>query len=285
MTIYPDKSSTNTLRSEGEVDEYYKRKVQEALSKKRVIIIAGSVFALATLAPIIILAINAGLFLVAGGGLLLSGMFAWIRIPYWITKQENKVNELIMQEKNRHLAQLKEEAKRNPIEQADNDYLLRNKKHDSFKAALVVVGGKVESFRTKLEKMKKDNPTYDLSKEVKTLEKMELFYNNRMDRLKLARQKLDAFKTKIDEARVKWNFTLEANAAISAMNLVDQNTYINEILTEVSFDTVQQEYASIFAQLEVDAAEMSSRNLKFDDQEIEIPNLEIDEFSSITNKG
>ena len=57
---------------------------------------------------------------------------------------------------------------------------------------------------------------------------------------------------------------MAANVAIRAMNATDQETKINEILTEVAFDSVQQEFDAVFARLDVDAAEINAtRALEF----------------------
>lgn len=160
---------------------------------------------------------------------------------------------------NRLLAARKREARKNPIEQAENEYLRRSQQYQAFRAALEKIGGMVANFGSKLERTRREKPNYDLRAETEAYEKMKLFYQNRKDRLVKADQLLDAFKEKIEEARTKWEFQLEANAAIRAMNVTDKEAKINEILTEVAFDSVQQEFNTVFAKLDVDAAEISGQ--------------------------
>jgi hypothetical protein len=126
------------------------------------------------------------------------------------------------------------------------------------------IGGKVGAFKSKLDKTKKERPKYDLLQETAAYERMKEFYDNRKVRLETAFVKLAQFHDKIEEANTKWEFQLAANEAIRAMNATDQETKINEILTEVAFDSVQQEFDAVFARLDVDAAEINaSRALEF----------------------
>lgn len=268
------------LRSEGEVVSYYEQVLSKQLTIKRVLFVGGSVLALVAVGSVAILAIKAGLTLLAAGAILAVGVYSLLRFPLWMLKQENKVRELIMQERNEHLARLKAEARKNPIEQAENDYLRRDKQYDAFKKAMEQIGSQVGSCRSKLEKLKADKPNYDLSEQVRAVEKMELYYNNRLDRLKQAKIKLEAFKEKIAEARTKWDFALAANAAIAVMNATDQDSRMQEILTEVSFEAVQSEFDGIFAKLDVDAAEMSTQGtLEFgSDVKIDIHDLVMDDL-------
>lgn len=268
------------LRSEGEVVSHYTQLIQKKIVAKRVVLGVGVVVILAAAVPIIILAIQSGLALLAAGGLFLGGIFSWKCVPYWMLRQENRIRELMMREQNEHLARLKAEARKNPIEQAENDYLRRSKQYQAFKAALETIGGQVKSFRTKLESTKRNNPNFDLSQEFEALKKMELFYNNRLERLGVANTKLAEFRLKINEARAKWEFALQANDAIRAMNATDQDACIQEILTEVSFDAVHQQFDSIFAKLDVDAAEISTKqSLNFgSEMTIDLPTLEINDL-------
>jgi hypothetical protein len=184
-----------------------------------------------------------------------------------------------MQEQNEQLARLKAEARKNPIEQAENEYLRRSRQYEAFKRAMEVIGGKIGAFKSRLFQTKRDKPNYDLAPETAALEKMELFYQNRKDRLEVAVVKLGQFKDKIDEARTKWEFQLAANDAIRAMNATDQEARINEILTSVSFDTVQQEFDSVFAKLDIDAAEIKGKQaLEFGQGiTIDMPVIEVPE--------
>jgi hypothetical protein len=239
-------------------------KLEKVVSSKRTLFALGSVAVLAIILPLAVAALKAGLALIAIGFLALMGVAAWKMIPRWLLTIENRERELIQQEMNRHLAALKKEAKQNPIEQAQNEYLRRSAQYEAFKAAMGIIGGKVQSFRSKLAQTKRDKPAYDLSQETAALERMTQFYTNRMERLQTAFVKLGQFKEKIEEANTKWEFQLAANDAIRAMNATDKDAKINEILTAVAFDSVQQEFDSVFAKLDVDAAELNaSKALEF----------------------
>jgi hypothetical protein len=160
---------------------------------------------------------------------------------------------------NRILAARKQEARKNPIEQAENEYLRRSQQYAAFKTALESIGAQVISLRGKLDKTRREKPNYDLRQESAACDKMELFYQDRKNRLQAAGQQLVAFKDKIDEAKTKWDFQLAANQAIRAMNATDRESKLNEILTEVAFDSVQQNFDAVFARLDVDAVEITSK--------------------------
>ncbi len=269
-----------TSRSEEQIKVQFAEELRKQLTGKRILFGVGAVVLLAAVLPLVVMAVKAGLALAAAATLAVGGLFAWKMVPYWLLKHENRIRLLIMQEQNAQLARLKAEAKKNPIETAENEYLRRSRQYEAFKKAMESIGGRVTAFGSKLSRTKSTRPTYDLSQETAAHEKMKLFYQNRMDRLQLAFRKLEEFKAKIDEANVKWEFQLDANAAIRAMNATDQEARINEILTEVSFDTVQQEFDAVFAKLDVDAAEMSARPaLEFGQGiTIDVPAMEVPEF-------
>ncbi len=154
----------------------------------------------------------------------------------------------------------KDEARKNPIEQAENDFMRRSAQVESFKQAMENIGAQVTRLKNRLDKTRREKPAYDLTEQIASYDKMQLYYNNRLQRLQLAVKAREDFKNKIDEAKTKWAFQQDANETIRAMNATDQEAKINEILTEVAFDSVQKEFDTIFAKLDVDAAEMSAQN-------------------------
>jgi hypothetical protein len=187
---------------------------------------------------------------------------------------------------NRLLATRKQEARKNPIEQAENDYLRRSEQYQVYKSAIEAIGAQVTAFRSRLEKTRREKPNYDLKQETAALEKMQLFYDNRKQRLGEANTKLILFKDKIEEARTKWDFQLEANATIRALNATDRESKINEILTEVAFDSVQREFDTIFARLDVDAAELNStKQLNFGGKDqslvLDVSKIEVPQFETV----
>src|SRR3989338_995084 len=257
MNIVP---SQGVEAQEVAVREKFAAELKKQLTIKRMLFAVGAVVGLAVIMPLAIMAVQAGLALAAVAVLGAGGFVAWKKIPRWLLTIEHREREKVQQEMNRHLAALKTEAKKNPIEQAENDYLRRSKQYEAFKRAMEMIGGKVEAFGGKLARTKKEKPNYDLSQETAAYEKMKRFYTDRILRMKEAYVKLGKFKEKIEEARTKWEFQLYANDAIRAMNATDQEAKINEILTEAAFDSVQQEFDAVFAKLDVDAAELSSQN-------------------------
>jgi hypothetical protein len=251
--------------------------IGQEVTTKRLIIGGATAGALVILAPAVLVLAKVGMIMTALGVSAVGCGVAYKWLPWIVQRTENAVIEAQNHEANRHLIALKLEAKENPIEQAQNEFMRRSTQYANFKSAMEKIGGKVTSCRTKLQKMAADRPQYDLTEQWKGLEKMETFYNNRIERMKQAYIKLQEFKAKIDEAKEKWEFQLMANDAIAAMNSTDKDALIGEILVEVAFDSVQQEFDAIFAKLDIDAAEVSAQkqldfgtDMKLDISEIEL---------------
>lgn len=269
--------------AEAAIREKFGTELQKSLTSKRLMYGGAAAVTVLVVGAVVIKILVTGIAIMALGGvaaaLAAAGVVAWKKIPRWLYTIENKEKERVQIEMNRHLSALKSEAKKNPIEQAQNEYLRRSGQYEAFKKALETIGGKVGAFKSKLDKTKREKPNYDLSQETAAYDKMKQFYDNRMERLGVAHIKLGQFRDKIEEASTKWEFQLAANDAIRAMNATDQEAKINEILTEVAFDSVQQEFDAVFARLDVDAAEINaSRALEFGQgMTIDVSALRIDQ--------
>ncbi len=165
-----------------------------------------------------------------------------------------------------HIARLKAMAKRNPIEQAESEYLNRGERFNTFKSALEKIGAKLKATDSKIarKKLEPTSKNFDFRQIETELGKANAWYKDRLDRLATAKIALVAFHNKLDEARFKWEIQLDMNDAIRSMNATDRDSKINEMLVEIAFDTVQKEFDTIFAKMEVDAAEVNStKELRF----------------------
>jgi len=220
---------------------------KSSVSWLRVGTILAGVGGLWLLSQVIWAAASAAAGLAVIGVIGVVGIAVFQSLPMLAQKWENKL-----------LGLRKAEARANPIEQAENDLLRREAQLQSFKSAMENVNAQIIGLENSLKRTRRDKPNYDLSEQTAAVEKMQLFYNNRMKRFGLAVKAREDFKNKIEEAKMKWEFQQQANMAIRAMNASDKDAKINEILTEVAFDSVQKEFDTIFAKLDVDAAEMSA---------------------------
>ncbi len=236
----------------------------------RIATLAFGVFALYVLSQVIMAAVSAALGLAAIGILGIVGVGVFQALPMLAQKWENRI-----------LMARVAEARRNPIEQATNDFLRRQAQFERFKAAVSQIGGQIASLKVRLKKMHEAAPKSDFSTEEDALGKMDLYYKNRLDRVTLASAKLQDFDQKIKEARMKWDFQVAANQAIVAMNATDREAQMNQMLTEIAFDTVQHEFDEVFAKIDVDAAELNSKKelafgggMSLDLSAIQIPQLE-----------
>lgn len=267
--------NTELTSPEDQLRQQFQGQLTRRLRYRHLLLGGGAVIGLAVAVPVIIAAVEAGVGLLALAGLAAMAFAGWRMVPRFVLTIENREREKIQQEMNRHLAALKAEAKKNPIEQAENEYLRRTEQYQAFKTAMEQIGGKIRAFKSKLDQTKRDKPGYDLRTETEALTRMQDFYTNRMQRLETAAKMLTQFKDKIEEARIKWDFQLQANDAIRAMNATDRDAQINVILTEVAFDQVQSQFDEVFAKLDVDAAEMRGKNaLDFGGASIDLDTLQ-----------
>ncbi|HOF51731.1 MAG TPA: hypothetical protein PKX82_05450, partial [Rhodoferax sp.] len=106
----------------------------------RTLTAVASVAALAIFAPVVWLAASGGVGLLVLGGILAIGFAAVQTLPLMGQKLENTL-----------LSARKAEARRNPIEQLQNEVLRRAERLRSFRKALVTVGGQIESIRQMIE--------------------------------------------------------------------------------------------------------------------------------------
>ena len=263
-------------QSEQEIISKFDGQLKNQLLLKRSMIVGGGVLALVGTLPLLLMAVQAGLALVALGGLALVGIFAKFRLPVWIMQIENRAREAIQSEKNRHIAALKAEAKKNPIEQAENELIRRTDQYNKAKAAIGAIGAKVSAFEDKLTKNKQKNPTMDFSSEQRALEKMRQFYEAKKGTLTSANTALAELRKAIDQAKIKWDFAKDANDAFAAMSATDKDAILGGILTEVAFDSVTEEFGKIFAKLDVEATELSDKSaLTFDNSKLDIADISI----------
>ena len=103
-------------------------------------------------------AVIAGAGLVALGLIAVMGAMIFSALPLVMQKVENQL-----------LALRKAEARRNPVEQLQNDCLRRAERLNSFRQALVNIGGQIESMREMLEDRRRINPGQGMERQQRAL--------------------------------------------------------------------------------------------------------------------
>lgn len=248
-------------------DEQVKQKfieeTQSQLANKKWLAIGAGIVLLAVFSSIAVAALTAGLALTAlagiGLGLTVSSIYVYKRFPLWVQQMENNVIEARQKEMLNHLESMKKTAKLNPIEQMEATYMMKKRKLSEFSNAVVALKASVDKQQRKLKEIKKEKPHFDMSEEEAQTKKMESYVVLKETQLRKAAATLADFKDNIDQIKVKWEFQLEANEAIKAMNTSDKESMMAELLTDTAFEQVHTSFDKIFAQMELEMNDINIR--------------------------
>jgi hypothetical protein len=206
----------------------------------RVLTIGVGVIALALFAPIVWLAATGGVGLLVLCAVVASGFALMQTLPMLGQKLENAL-----------LAARKAEARRNPIEQLQNDILRRAERLRSFRQALVLVGGKIESIRQMVADSHRRDPGFVLEHEERALQRLQRFYTANIDRLAQANAALDEFQRTVKRKEEQWIIALAISDANALMDPHAGDNLIQGLLTDTALRTVQDRFNSVFAELDV----------------------------------
>ena len=239
------------------------------LQRVWIVRVIGAVLALALLtfaAPFIWSAVAAGIGVAALAGIAAVGVAVFQTIPIGMQKLEN------------HILQMrKAEARRNPIEQLQNELMRRAAKLRAFHQALVTVGGQIESIAQMVEERKHKDPAHVLHRQQRALDRLQQFHTLNLQRLHAAQQALDEFRFTIERKQSEWDI---AQAIGTATELLDPNATENlmqELLTDTALRSVQDRFNAVFAELDVQMTSMNGPTREFLDREQLSPlgNLEL----------
>lgn len=218
----------------------------------RVLCAAAGVLALGALAPTVWLAVTGGLGLLALGGILGVSFVAVQALPYCGQKLENTL-----------LAARKAEARRNPIEQLQNEVMRRAERLTTFRAALVTVGGQIESIHQMIQKSQAKFAGPVIARQEIALQKLEKFYQLNIARLGQAQEALQEFKTTVEQKQCEWQIALAIDDTNQALNPHAADNLIQDLLADTALRTVQDRFNNVFAELDVQLSSIDSptRNL------------------------
>lgn len=219
------------------------------LQKIWTIRVVGAVGALALLtfaAPFMWSAVAAGLGLTALAAMGAVGVVVLQAIPMGMQKLENRLLQL-----------RKEEARRNPIEQLQNELLRRANKLRSFHRALVTVGGQIESIAQMLEERKHKDPAHVLHRQERALERLRQFHVINLQRLGDAQTALDEFRFTIERKESEWRIALAIGEATELLDPTATDNLMQDLLTDAALRSVQERFNTVFSELD---AQMVSFN-------------------------
>jgi hypothetical protein len=201
--------------------------------------------ATAVFAPVVWLAAAGGAGLLVLGGILAVAFAAVQALPLMGQKLENAL-----------LAARKAEARRNPIEQLQNEVLRRAERLRSFRKALVVVGGQIESISQMIETSRTRFSGPVMERQQRAMENLQKFHRVNIARLNQAQGALDDFKHTVEQKQSEWQIALAIDDANRAMDPNAQDNLIQDLLADTALRTVQDRFNNVFAELDVQMSSM-----------------------------
>lgn len=207
----------------------------------RGVAIAATIALLALSAPLVWAAVSAGAGLMALASMLAVGTVVLHALPLGMQKLENRI-----------LLARKSEARANPIEQLQNDCLRREERLQSFRRALVTIGGKIESMRQMIDERSHVDPGHVLDRQRHALERMVRFYQGNLLRLDEAHKALEAFRHQVKQKIFEWEFAQAGRTVMAAMNPSEVEDLMQGLLSDEALRSVQDHFNSVFAQLDVE---------------------------------
>lgn len=203
--------------------------------------VASVVLLAAIAAPVVWSAVAAGVGLLAITAIAAAG-FGLIQSAPW----------LLQRLENRLLSARKNEARRNPIEQLQNDCLRREQRLQAFRKALVSIGAQIEGMREMVDERRHTDPGHVLDKQEKALARMTHFYECNLARLGDARAALDDFRDKVEQKMFEWVFAQAGQVVLEALNPSELADLTQDLLADEALRSVQARFNAVFAELDVE---------------------------------
>ncbi len=203
--------------------------------------LAGISAGLALSAPFIWSAVSAGLGVI---GLVLMGLFVAVvfhGLPLGMQKLENRL-----------LAARKAEARNNPIEQLQNDCIRRELRLQSFRHALVEMGGQIEDMRQMIEDRQQTDPAHVLDRQQRALQRMAQFYDCNVGRLEEAQAALEAFRHQVKQKLFEWQFAQAGQVVMGALRPSEIDALMQDLMTDEALRAVQSRFNAVFAELDIE---------------------------------
>jgi hypothetical protein len=225
------------------------------LPKKAILLRAGAavvaVAAIGLAAPLI------GLAVAGGAGLLLLGVFTFVGIgvvqtlPLIGQKWENKLLQL-----------RKAEARQNPEEELDKRVMYKKEQLRKAQEALGVIAGYVRGLSRMIAKEEKEDPDHDVSHLHKTLESMQGFVCSRVEKMKLATEKLAEFDKAVKRWKFEHRFAQQGKIALDSIKNMEGADTMGELLTAEAIQSIEEKFDSVFGEMDIEAMLSQASQLK-----------------------
>lgn len=214
----------------------------------------GSVILLAIVAPIIWAAASAGIGLIALGIIGVTGFGLLQALPYIGQKIENSVLKL-----------RKAEARGNPIEQLQNFLRQKAQQVADFKTAVSSINAQIKTLEDMVAQRKKERPGYDASAQERSIQAMKDAYSTLKSKYIAAEQALGELKLAIQDKEFEWKFSQAGQQAMQSLNATSGKELMEQMLAGEAFSSVTENFNKVFADLEMEAQNLTSaKQLSFD---------------------
>jgi hypothetical protein len=246
------------------------KQVMIPLPKKAVLVRAG--VAVATVAAIGLAMPLIASAVVGGAGLMILGAFAVVGIgivqalPLIGQKWENKLLQL-----------RKEEARQNPEEELDKRVMYKKEQLRKAQEALCVIAGYVRGLSRMIAKEEKEDPDHDVTHLHKTLESMQGFVFSRVEKMKLATEKLAEFDKAVKRWKFEHRFAQQGKIALESIKNMEGADTMGELLTAEAIQAIEEKFDSVFGEMDIESMLSQASQLKMRNPQL----IDMDEVSVI----
>ena len=206
----------------------------------RGVAVASGVLVLILFAPLVWMALSAGVGLLALAAMAVAAYGAMQALPLLGQRLENQL-----------LRARKAEARRNPIEQLQNEVMRRAQRLKAFRQALVAVSGQIASIEQMLEERRHKDPAHALQRHEQAVGRLRDFQRLNMARLSQAQEALDEFRCTVERKESEWRIALAIGEASELLDPNATDNLLQDMLTDTALRSVQERFNSVFAELDV----------------------------------
>jgi hypothetical protein len=227
----------------------------------RILVAVAAAIALAIAAPLIWALASAGAGLLVLATITLIGLALAQSLPLVLQKFENRL-----------LAKRKAEARNSPIEQLQNFLIEKKRDAQAFKSAVARIGAQIATLEDMIEERRRSKPTYDASKQERSLQGMREAHAVLMKKFLAAEDALVELEEAVEDKRFEMSFGSAGQEAMAKLDAVADQDPLDQILAEEAFAAVRANFHRVFADLEMETAKLSARDFRLGDAD-EAPRL------------
>lgn len=210
--------------------------------------IVGAIGVLALSAGALFMAVQAALSLLALGLIAAVGLGLTLALPMLCQKWENKL-----------LALRKAEARKNPIEEMQNFFMLKKQRVEVFKQSLININTQIKNMQGMLDERKVKKPNGNYTGQENAIKAMEGAYTKLSTVHENAKIALGQMEEMIEEKKWQWGFAESGKAALAALNDSSAEDIMKNLLADEACAAVVNNFNSVFAQLEVEAMSLTDK--------------------------